>query len=385
MRNTFIFVLPLGITSLLLSQAPTPGTPSSGRGGRGGAPPAQPAYEVHADRTVTFKLRAPEATDVKISGDFTQTAQAMTKAADGTWSVSVGPLRPALYNYAFTVNGVRVVDPANPMLGAADRGTGSSIFEVKGEKAAPWDIQPVPHGTVHINYYVSKKFKAPRMVYIYTPPGYETSTAKYPALYLMHGAGGEESSWFAEGRANLILDNAIAEGEAKPMIVVMPYGRPSPSAMFGPNTPPSQTQGVVFPNDVVEDVIPFAEKTYRIAARADDRAIAGLSMGGNQTLEIGLTHPDTFHYIGAFSPVVFNQSVEQDFKELFADAADSNQKIKLFYIYCGKTDTLFPSIQSFSQLLDERHINHKFIQTEEWHVWRNWRDYLADFAARLFR
>jgi enterochelin esterase family protein len=385
MRNTFLLVLSVGIGSLLLAQAPTPGTPSAGRGGRGGAPPAQPAYEVHSDRTVTFKLRAPEATDVKISGDFTQTAQAMMKAGDGTWSLTVGPLRPALYNYAFTVNGVRVVDPANPMLGAADRGTGSSLFEVRGDKPAPWDIQPVPHGTVHINYYVSKKFEAPRMVYIYTPPGYETSTNKYPALYLMHGAGGEESSWFAEGRANLILDNAIAEGKAKPMIVVMPYGRPSPSAMFGPNSPPPQTQGVVFPNDVVEDVIPFAEKTYRISARADDRAIAGLSMGGNQTLEVGLTHLDTFHYIGALSPVVFNQNVEQDFKELLADSAASSKKIKLFYIYCGKTDTLFPSIQSFSKLLDERHINHKFIETEEWHVWRNWRDYLADFVPRLFR
>ena len=385
MRNTFVLVLSVGIGSLLSAQAPTPGTPSGGRGGRGGAPPAQPAYEVHSDHTVTFKLRAPDATDVKISGDFTQTAQALTKAADGTWSLTVGPLRPALYNYAFTVNGVRVVDPANPMLGAADRGTGSSLFEVKVDKPAPWDIQPVPHGTVHINYYVSKKFESPRMVYIYTPPGYETSNAKYLALYLMHGAGGEESSWYAEGRANLILDNAIAQGTAKPMIVVMPYGRPSPSAMFGPNSPPSQTQGVVFPNDVVEDVIPFAEKTYRISARADDRAIAGLSMGGNQTLEVGLTHLDTFHYIGAFSPVVFNQSVEQDFKELLADSAASNKKIKLLYIYCGKTDTLFPSIQSFSKLLDERHINHKFIETEEWHVWRNWRDYLADFVPRLFR
>ena len=364
MRNTFVLVLSVGIGSLLSAQAPTPGTPSGGRGGRGGAPPAQPAYEVHSDRTVTFKLRAPEATDVKISGDFTQTAQAMMKAGDGTWSLIVGPLRPALYNYAFTVNGVRVVDPANPMLGAADRGTGSSLFEVKGDKPAPWDIQAVPHGTVHINYYVSKKFEAPRMVYIYTPPGYETSNAKYPALYLMHGAGGEESSWYAEGRANLILDNAIAQGTAKPMIVVMPYGRPSPSAMFGPNSPPSQTQGVVFPNDVVEDVIPFAEKTYRISARADDRAIAGLSMGGNQTLEVGLTHLDTFHYIGAFSPVVFNQSVEQDFKELLADSVTSNKKTKLLYIYCGKTETLFPSIQRCSKLLDERDINHHFLQTE---------------------
>lgn len=384
MLRRSVLVLSTLFAGMLLAQAPGAPQPAAKGRGKGGAAPAQPAYSVHPDRTVTFTLRAPEATDVKLSGDFTQSALTMTKAQDGTWSVTTGPLRPALYNYAFTVNGVRVVDPANPMLGAADRGSGSSLFEVKGDQPAPWDVQPVPHGAVHINYYVSKKFEAPRMVYIYTPPGYETSSAKYPTLYLMHGAGGEESSWFAEGHANLIVDNAIAAGTAKPMVVVMPYGRPGPAARFGPAPVPSPTQGVVFPNDVVEDIVPFAEKNYRISARADDRAIAGLSMGGNQTLETGLTHLDTFHYIGAFSPVVFNQSAEQDFKEALADPDATNKKLKLFYIYCGKTDTLFSSIQSFSQLLDQRHIHHKFVETEEWHVWRNWRDYLADFAPLLF-
>jgi enterochelin esterase-like enzyme len=383
MRKVSILALSITFGSLLLAQAP-----ATKAGGRGARPaPASPAYEVHPDRTVTFRLRAPDATDVKVSGDFTQNAVTMLKGQDGNWSVTAGPLRPALYNYAFTVNGVRAVDPANPMIGAADRASGSSIFEVRAEKPEPWDVQAVPHGTVHINYYVSKKFEAPRMMYVYTPAGYETSTTKYPALYLMHGAGGEESSWFAEGRANLILDNAIAEGKAKPMIVVMPYGRPGQAATFGPSNLPAfpPEPRVVFPNDVVEDVIPFAEKNYRISARADDRAIAGLSMGGNQTLQVGLTHLDTFHYIGAFSPVVMNQSVEEDYKEALSDPASTNKKLKLFYIYCGKTDTLFQSIDSFSQLLDQRKINHKFVQTEEWHVWRNWRDYLVDFAPRLFR
>jgi enterochelin esterase-like enzyme len=167
----------------------------------------------------------------------------------------------------------------------------------------------------------------------------------------------------------------------------MPYGRPGQAATFGPSTLPAfpAEPRVVFPNDVVEDVIPFAEKNYRISARADDRAIAGLSMGGNQTLQVGLTHLDTFHYIGAFSPVVMNQSVEEDYKEALSDPAATNKKLKLFYIYCGKTDTLFQSIDSFSKLLDQRKVNHKFVQTEEWHVWRNWRDYLADFTPRLFR
>jgi enterochelin esterase-like enzyme len=373
----------------VLAQAP-PARPAvtGGRGGRGAAPPAQPSYEVRPDRTVTFRLRAPDATMVGVSGDFADAAQAMTKGADGTWSATVGPLRPALYNYTFSVNGVRVVDPTNPMIGAGDRSAGSSLFEVKGDKPAPWDLQSVPHGTVHVNYYVSKKFEAQRMMYVYTPAGYESSTMRYPALYLMHGAGGIESSWFTAGRANLILDNLIAEGKARPVIVVMPYGRPGPAPMLGPSpatAAPAQPQGVVFPNDVVEDVIGFAEKAYRISSRADDRAIAGLSMGGNQTLLVGLQHLDMFRYIGAFSPVIFNQSAEQDFKDAFANAAATNKKLKQFYIYCGNKDTLFASNKSFHELLDQRHITHTFVETEGAHVWWNWRDYLVDFAPRLFR
>src|SRR6185503_15853559 len=154
---------------------------------------------------------------------------------------------------------------------------------------------------------------------------------RYPALYLMHGAGGMESSWFTAGRANLILDNLIAEGKARAMIVVMPYGRPGPGAALGPlplNVPPTQPPAVVFPNDVVEDVVGFAEKSYRISSKADDRAIAGLSMGGNQTLLVGLTHLDLFRYVGAFSPVVFNQTADQDFKAAFADAAATSKQLK---------------------------------------------------------
>jgi enterochelin esterase-like enzyme len=387
MRKILKLALPMAMLFVPWGKASGQAPPAAGgRGGRGA--PAPLAYEVHPDRTVTFRLRAAQATTVGVSGDFAQTAPTMTKGQDGTWSVTVGPLRPALYNYAFTVDGVRALDPANPMTATADRSSGSSMFEVKGDQPAPYDLQPVPHGTLHVNYYVSKKFETPHMVWVYTPPGYETSTAKYPALYLLHGAGDTEAGWVTTGRANLILDNLIAAGKAKPMIVVMPYGRAGQSATLGPAVPAAASTaqgGAVFPNDVVEDVVPFAEKEYRISSRADDRAIAGLSMGGNQTLLIGLTHLDLFHYIGAFSPVIFNQSVEEDFKPAFADAAASNKKLKLFNIYCGKTDTLFQSNQSFDEVLGKHQIKHTFIQTEEWHVWRNWRDYLADFAPRLFR
>jgi enterochelin esterase-like enzyme len=361
--------------------------------GKAPAPPAgrgaavQLGYEVHADRTVLFRLRAPEATVVQVTGDFADGATPMTRGADGTWTATVGPLRPAIYNYAFTVNGQRVLDPASPMIGTADRNPGASLFEVKGDALAPWDAQSVPHGTVHVNSYNSKKFGgALRMVYVYTPPGYEASTARYPVMYLMHGAGGNESSWFTAGRANIILDNLIAEGKAKPMIVVMPYGRPGTSTTLDPSpAPPAVVGAPAFPQDVVEDVIPFVEKLYRITANADNRAIAGLSMGGNQTLEIGLTHTDLFHYIGAFSPVIFNATVDQDHAPAFSNVAETNKRLKLFRIYIGDTDTLLASNQSYHALLDQRGVKHVFTLTKEGHVWRNWRDYLVDFAPWLFR
>lgn len=350
---------------------------------RGRPAPASPAYTVNSNRTVTFRIKAPAATAVTVSGDFTQTTQPMVKQEDGTWSFTTGVLRPALYNYSFSIDGASVSDSSNPLVSPGDRSS-SMMFEVKEEAPAVWDLQAVPHGTVRIDYYVSKKFGVPKMLWVYTPPGYEGSTVRYPAMYLLHGAGGTESSWVTAGHANLILDNLIAQGKAKPMVVVMPYGRPGPSATLGLTAAaPATEPGVTFPIDLVEDVIPFAEKTYRISARPEDRAIAGLSMGGNQTLQVGLTHLDLFRYIGAFSPVVMNP--EQVFKEALADPEGTNHRLKLFYIYIGKLDTLFASNQAFDRILRQHHIQHSFVETEEWHVWRNWRDYLADFAPRLFR
>ncbi|HXE64983.1 MAG TPA: alpha/beta hydrolase-fold protein [Bryobacteraceae bacterium] len=382
MRHLAIAAILFGFSAMLPAQAPPAAPAPAGRGGP--RPSAPPAYKVNPDRTVTFRLHAPAAAAVTVSGDFIQTPQSMTKGEDGTWSFTSAPLRPAIYDYSFTVDGLRINDPSNPLVKTGDRSS-STMFEVKGDKPAPYDIQAVPHGTVRIEYYTSKKFEVPKMVWVYTPPGYETSTAKYPALYLLHGAGDTEAGWVTTGHANLILDNLIAEGKAKPMILVMPYGRPAPSATLDLTTgqAPVTEPGVTFPNDLVEDVVPFAEKTYRISARADDRAIAGLSMGGNQTLQVGLTHLDVFHYIGAFSPVVINP--EQAFKDALADPAGANRRLKLFYVYIGKLDTLYASNQNLDKLLNERKVKHTFVETEEWHVWRNWRDYLADFAPRLFR
>jgi enterochelin esterase family protein len=378
-------------STMLLAQAPPAAAP--GRGARGSAAPAPPSYTVNPDRTVTFQLRAPQATDVSVSGDFTQGAQAMKKADDGAWSVTLGPLKPAVYNYTFSVNGVQNIDRANPMVKLGDRSS-ESMFEVPADKPAVYDIQAVPHGTVHINTYDSKSVGAPRNMYVYTPPGYEQGRDRYPVLYLLHGSGDTEAGWSSVGRANIILDNLIAAGKAKPMIIVMPYGRPTQTMYFGPSRGQQQQAAgrggagggnTAYEDDILKDVIPFVEKLYRVSASSDDRAIAGLSMGGGQALQIGLNHPDIFHSVGAFSAAGRGQNPAEQYKEFFADPAATNKKMKLFYIACGKTDSLFAGSLALHEALYNSGIKHMWLPSEEGHVWRNWRDYLADMAPRMFR
>jgi enterochelin esterase-like enzyme len=357
--------------------------PATRVGGRGNAPPPIASCEVKQDRTVTFRMRAPEATDVKVGGDFIQGPQQMTKDDEGIWSVTLGPLNPAIYSYTFRVNGVAVVDPVNPMIKLGERSS-ESMFEIPGEKPAPYDMENVPHGTVHVSYYESKSLEAPRRIDVYTPPGYESGKGTYPVLYLLHGSGDTEAGWTTIGRANLILDNLIAAGKAKPMIVVMPYGRVRPDVYLAPFAT-ANTQPDAFSNDLLNDVIPMVEKMYRISGKPDQRAIAGLSMGGGQALQIGLHHLDQFHSIGAFSAALRAQNVEEQYKDVLGDAAGTNKKLKVFYIACGKADALFAPAQAFDETLTKHEIHHTFAPSEEGHVWRNWRNYLADFTPQLFR
>ena len=352
---------------------------------RGGpqAPP-RPAYEVHPDRTVTFRLHAPSAAEVKLSGDFVPGAQTMQKGDDGVWAFTSAPLNPAVYSYNFQVDGVKAIDPANPQIKLGERSS-DSLFEVPAASPAPYDLQPVPHGTVHIAWYESKSLSAPRALYIYTPPGYEHSSTRYPVLYLLHGSGDTENGWVTVGRANLILDNLIAAGKAKAMLVVMPYGRALPDVYVGPLSSGPNPPSTAFGADLLEDVIPYVEKNYRVSAKADDRALAGLSMGGGQTLQIGLSHLDRFHSIGAFSAGIRNQNPEEAYKDVFSDPAAANKKLKVFYIACGRADSLFAASQALSDALAKADVRHTFSPSEEGHVWRNWRNYLADFAPLLFR
>jgi enterochelin esterase-like enzyme len=384
MSRLSLFAIALILTPLLPAQVPAA---PSGRGGRGNAPPAYNSCEVAPDRTVTFRLRAPDAADVKVSGDFVQGAQDLKKAEDGMWSVTVGPLAPAIYNYTFRVNGVGVLDPVNPAIKLGER-TSESMFEVPAEKPAPYDMQNVAHGTVHVNWYESKTLNVWRRIDVYTPPDYETGKGTYPVLYLLHGSGDTENGWVTIGRANFILDNLIAAGKAKPMIVVMPYGRARQDVYLGPAPPPSQPPDPkAFENDLLKDVMPFAEKLYRISAKPADRAIAGLSMGGGQALTVGLGHLDIFRSVGVFSAGggTRPEELEAEYKDLWADPAATNKKLKLFYIACGKADFLFAGSQVFHDILVKHDIKHTFAPSEEGHVWRNWRNYLADFVPQLFR
>ena len=236
-----------------------------------------------------------------------------------------------------------------------------------------------------MHWYESKSIGVLRSFYVYTPAGYEKGKGKYPVLYLLHGSGDTENGWVVIGRANVILDNLIAAHKAVPMIVVMPFGHPQSAVGLGLPAPAS-TDRALFTKDLLDDIMPIAESEYRIDARPETRAIAGLSMGGGQSLNIGFTHLDRFRWIGVFSMgLMENAEPEKTFAEEFADPAATNRKIKLFWIGCGKADSLYPAAERLDAVLKQHTIEHVFAPSEGAHTWRNWRTYLSQMAPLLFR
>jgi enterochelin esterase family protein len=343
--------------------------------------------EVGPDRRVTFRLRAPRATEVTVSGEFQSGSAAMTKDSDGVWSVTVGPLKPEIYNYNFTIDGVKTIDPGN-----AEVKTGStpqtiaSILEVKGDGPAFYNAQAVPHGEIHTIWYHSKALGSTRRVTVYTPPFYGRGDSRYPVLYLFHGANADETAWTRLGHVNLILDNLLAAGKIKPFIVVMPFGYPAPpwpesgggsGGGFG-----SVTEG--FSRDLIGDVIPLVESRYRVYTDREHRAIAGLSMGGLESLTIGLNHLELFSSVGGFSAAVRPQEFANSFAALTADPQAANAKLHLLWIGCGTDDGLFGPAQSFSAFLNQAHIKHTFYTMPGAHTWIVWRNFLVQFAPQLF-
>ena len=360
--------------------------------------------EVSADHKVTFRIYAPKAGNVEVTGDWVAqgrgTGGKLTKDEQGVWSITVGPLTPDLYAYTLTVDGVRTMDPRNPDVKHGVSNLENLVY-VPGPEAAFEDNVQVPHGEIRQVWYFSKSLDQMRRMHVYTPPGYEQGTAKLPVFYLLHGGGDEDSGWSTIGRAGFILDNLIAAGKAKPMLVVMPNGSVSlPGVTMGQGGRRTASGQVdmsdamnrlhdAFGEDLLGSVIPYVEGHYRVLASQPNRAIAGLSMGGAETLRIAPRNIDKFAYIGVWSMGWhdhINPDLETRNEKFFGNSAETNKLVKLFWIGCGSKDALIgDGAKRLSELLTRHGIKNEYHGSDGGHTWINWRAYLRDYAQLLFR
>jgi len=340
--------------------------------------------EVMSDGRVTFRFRAPNVKEVLLSREGAARAP-MQKGDQDVWSITVGPLEPDFYGYGFVADGVGLPDPNNPQIKPNLLGL-QNVVHVPGPSSVPWEVNNVPHGTVHHHFYKSGVVGDERDYYVYTPPGYDPASRKlYPVLYLLHGYSDDASGWTAVGRAHVILDNLIARGKAKPMLVVMPlgYGAPEVVSRSGPLRDPSLWKKNLdrFRDVLLQEMIPQVEQNYRAAKDRAARAIAGLSMGGSESLVTGLNTIDRFAWIGAFS----SGGLPEDFAGNFA-AVDSkvNSQLRLLWIACGTEDRLIDVNRKFRDWLKTKDVKHTAIETPGAHTWMVWRRNLAEFATLLF-
>ena len=348
--------------------------------------------EVGADGAITFRMLAPGARSVELRGEVVgvsgRDSLPLTKDEKGIWSATLKGLVPELYSYAYFVDGAPVADQKNPGAKVGPMGV-SSRFEMPGspEFYAP---QAVPHGKVEINWHHSAVLNQVRPMWVYTPPGYATSTTRYPVLFLLHGSGDLEGGWTEDGKANFILDNLIAAGKAKPMIIVMPRGH-----VFADHQIERQKNNELLQRVMIEELIPFIDANYRTLANRESRAIAGLSMGGGQTLRFGLRNLDRFAWVIGLSPAILLIPAEMDlFTDLIANPEKSNAALKLLMIRCGTQDHLITNSDRFTTFLKDRQIRHTYVRTDyqsRWpgrkddHTWPIWRMDLRDLAQLLFK
>jgi enterochelin esterase family protein len=365
--------------------------------GRGGPQAPQViSPEVMPDRRIVFRILAPQAQNVRIVGtDIPSLAgggrgapaatnvSAMRKAANGVWEVAVDPVPPGSYRYHFNVDGVSVIDPRNPATSESNTNTWS-LVHVPG--AEFMDTRQVPHGGVTSVTYYSTALGRFRRMHVYTPPGYELERNRFPVFYLLHGAGDSDASWSSVGRAGFILDNLIAAKKAKPMVVVMTAGHTSASlAAAVPGAPPRDE----FAEDFVTDVMPYIEKNYRVLTDRPNRAVAGLSMGGSQALNVAFLHPDKFAYIGVFSsgaglgggPIADWESAH---KTGLGDVS-LRKGLRLLWVRTGADDFVLPNTKSTVEMLKKNGFRPVFKESAGGHTWLNWRDYLNEFAPQLFQ
>lgn len=356
--------------------------------------------EVNNDHTVTFRFLASDAKEVKIAGDWLPSqgwvpgSEAMTKDDKGVWSYTTKPLESDLYSYSIIVDGLKTTDPNNVYL-IRDVASVFNVFIVDGGKADLYSVNKIPHGSVTRRWYDSPGNSMSRRITVYTPPGYENGKEKYPVLYLLHGMGGDEEAWIALGRTAQILDNLIAQGKAKPMLVVMPNGNVVQEAAPGESSLGLYKPTFELPHtmdgkyeETFPDVIKFIESNYRIKADKSSRAIAGLSMGGYHSLHISRFYPNTFDYVGLFSAAIIPDTkiTSKVYENVDTTLATQMKNgYKLYWIGIGKTDFLYKFNEEYRAKLDKMGMKYNYVETEGGHTWTNWRVYLSQFAPLLFQ
>jgi enterochelin esterase-like enzyme len=373
----------------------------------GGAPVISP--EIHNNNTVTFRLKAPEATKVQVTGDFLPAqkiktpfgefdgpgAVDLTKGKDGIWEFTTpDALKPELYSYTFLVDGLRITDPSN-VYQIRDVVSVTNVFIIGGDRADLYKVNKVPHGTVAKVWYHSDLLGLNRRLTVYTPAGYETSGKRYPVFYLLHGMGGDENAWSELGRMAQIMDNLIAQGKAEPMIVVMTNGNAALEAAPGESSLGFAVPSMNLPKTMegsfetaFPEVVKFVDRVYRTQAAKKDRAIAGLSMGGFHSMHISKQFPDMFNYIGLFSAAIMPN---KDVKSPIYDDIEGKLKVQfakkpaLYWIGIGNKDFLYQANTDYRRLLDDRGYKYTYYETGEGHIWKNWRIYLTEFVPLLFK
>ncbi|UII25735.1 esterase [Fulvivirga maritima] len=359
---------------------------------------------INQDNSVTFKVMGPEASKISITGDwmaregFNTPYQALQKGDSGVWTYTTPPLEPEFYSYSLLVDGVRTLDPANAHA-VRDVASLSNVFIIEGGVADYYKVQAVPHGTVAYRWYDSPGNDKQRRLAVYTPPGYENSKKKYPVLYLLHGIGGDEEAWLGSGRARQIFDNLIAAGKVEPMIVIMTNGNVSQKAAPGQSDAGFVTPSFMLPHtmdgkfeETFVDVMKFVEDNYRTIEKKESRAIAGLSMGGFHTSFISRNYPDTFDYVGLFSPAINVQAPDKETSPIYQNRKEKLRKQKengvaLYWIGLGEDDMeqLYNGVQKFRNDLDEVGMDYVYKETSGGHTWDNWRQYLVEFSQQLFK
>lgn len=348
--------------------------------------PARPAPiqspELHPDGSVTFRLRAPKATEVKVSGPFGKDVL-LSRAGDAgeaaVWSATVPNVPPGVHEYRFVVDGLATIDPQNPWV-KPQRWPNTSILHVPSQPPAPWDLQDIPHGVVHQHDYLSKALGSWRRVVVYTPPSYAKG-GRFPVLYLSHGYSDNEASWTVHGKAHWILDALIASGRAKPMVVVMPDAHPiAPGSTGFEDYGPRNSAALC--DELARDLIPLVESSYRVVAKPGSRAFAGLSMGGHHALTVALNHHGRFHWVGAFSSA---PPAAGTVDAGLGNPGAVNRDLRLLWVACGTRDFLIEPNRTFHGLLVSKAVRHEYLETEGDHSWPVWRRYLVDFVPRLFR